>query len=46
MKNETKPEIIYEQEGFPEEPQVDTVWVLDGRGRMVAMEVADDVGDA
>lgn len=41
-----EPEIVYEQEGYPDEPQVDTVWVLDGRGRMVTMEVADDVGDA
>lgn len=41
----TEPDIVYEQEGFPDEPQVDTVWVLDGRGRMVTMEVADDVGD-
>ena len=41
----TEPEIVYEQEGFPDEPQADTVWVLDGRGRMVTMEVADDVGD-
>lgn len=43
-KNE--PDVIYEHEGFPDEPQVDMVWVLDGRGRMVAVEVDDDVGDA
>lgn len=38
-------EIELEQEGFPDEPQMDTVWIRDGRGRMVAMEVADDVAN-
>lgn len=31
-----------EAEWIPEEPQMDTVYVLDGRGRMVSLEVADD----
>lgn len=31
-----------EAEGFPEEPQMDTVYVLDGRGRLVSLEVPDD----
>lgn len=34
-----------EADGFPDEPQVDTVWVRDGRGRFVAKEVEDDVTD-
>ena len=38
-------EPIYEREGMPDEPQVDTMWVLDGRGRLVEVEVPDDVED-
>ena len=32
-----------EPEYTPTEPQVDTIWVLDGRGRLVEVEVPDDV---
>lgn len=39
----TKP--IFETEGTPDEPQTDTIWVLNGRGEMVKVEVDDDVGD-
>ena len=35
-------EIEFEPEGEPEEPQLDTVYVTDGRGRPVALEVLDD----
>ena len=35
-------EIEFEREGEPEEPQIDTVFVLDGRGRAVRLEVPDD----
>ena len=31
-----------ETEYTPDEPQTDTVWVLDGRGEMVKLEVPDD----
>lgn len=34
-----------EREGYTEEFPVDTVWVRDGRGRMVKLEVADDATD-
>jgi len=37
-------EQIYEPEGGEKKP-VDAVWVLDGRGRAVALEVADDEDD-
>lgn len=39
----TKP--IFEIESTPDEPQEDTIWVLNGRGEMVKVEVDDDVGD-
>jgi hypothetical protein len=39
----TKP--IFEVEGTPDELQVDTIWVLNGRGEMVKLEVDDDAGD-
>ena len=32
----------FEREYTPEEPQTDEIWVLDGRGRMVKLEVEDD----
>lgn len=35
-------EIIFEPEGEPNDEQVDTIYVLDGRGRAVKMEVPDD----
>ena len=31
-----------EAEGMPEEPQIDTIWVLDGRGKLIMKEVPDD----
>ena len=37
--------IIYEPEQMPTEPQTDTIWVLDGRGRIVEVEVPDDDAD-
>lgn len=38
-------EIEYEVEGYGEENAVDTVWVRDGRGQMIKLEVDDDVDD-
>ena len=35
----------FEREGYTEDTPVDTVWVRDGRGRMVRLEVEDDVAD-
>ena len=35
-------EIEFEPEGEPEEAQVDTLFVRDGRGRVIKMEVLDD----
>ena len=35
----------YEQEYTPTEPQKDEVWVRDGRGRFIKLEVDDDVTD-
>ena len=35
----------FEPEQTPTEPQTDTIWVLDGRGRMVELEVPDDADD-
>lgn len=35
----------YEQELTPSELQHDQIWVLDGRGRLVEMEVPDDAAD-
>lgn len=39
------PDFEYEKEYTPNEPQEDMVWVIDGRGKLVLMEVEDDVGD-
>ena len=41
IPNETE----FEREGYTEENPVDGVWVRDGRGRLVRLEVEDDVGD-
>ena len=38
-------ENIYEAEYTPAEPQTDAVWVMDGRGKMVKVEVEDDASD-
>ena len=35
----------YENEGYTEENPVDEIYVMDGRGRMVKVEVDDDAGD-
>ena len=35
----------FEREGYVEENPVDEIWVRDGRGRMVRLEVEDDVDD-
>lgn len=35
-------EIEFEPEGEPEEPQLDTVFLRDGKGRVYQMEVPDD----
>lgn len=35
----------FEREYDPVEIQTDEIWVLDGRGRMVKLEVDDDVED-
>ena len=35
----------YETEGYTEDNPVDTVWVRDGRGQMIQLEVEDDVTD-
>ena len=37
--------MLFEREGYEEENPVDEIWVMDGRGRMVKLEVDDDVGD-
>jgi hypothetical protein len=37
--------IEYEAEAYEEENAVDTVWVRDGRGKMIQLEVDDDVDD-
>lgn len=38
-------QIEYETEGYTEDNAVDTVWVRDGRGKMIKLEVEDDVAD-
>lgn len=38
-------ETALEREGYTEENPVDTVWVRDGRGRLVRLEVDDDASD-
>jgi hypothetical protein len=35
----------YEHEYTPTEPQTDEVWVMDGKGKMIRLEVEDDVAD-
>ena len=35
----------FEREGYEEQNPVDEIWVRDGRGRMVRLEVEDDVDD-
>ena len=35
----------YEAEYMPIEPQADAVYMLDGRGKMVKVEVEDDASD-
>lgn len=37
--------IDFEPETYEEENPVDTVWVRDGRGQMIKLEVEDDVAD-
>ena len=37
--------IEYETEGYSEDTPVDTVWVRDGRGQMIQLEVEDDATD-
>lgn len=37
--------IEYEAEYTPTEPQTDAVWVRDGRGNIVKLEVSDDADD-
>ena len=37
--------IEYETEGYSEDNPVDTVWVRDGRGQMIQLEVEDDATD-
>ena len=37
--------MTYESEYTPTEPQVDEIWVIDGRGNLVKLEVEDDVAD-
>lgn len=37
--------IKYEPEGYSEDNPVDTVWVRDGRGQMIQLEVEDDATD-
>ena len=37
--------IEYEVEGYEEENPVDIVLVRDGRGKMIKLEVEDDVAD-
>ena len=36
---------IYETEGQPTEVQSDAIWVRDGRGRVIRLEVDDDAAD-
>ena len=35
----------FEREGYEEEYPMDEIWVRDGRGKMIKLEVEDDVGD-
>ena len=34
--------IVLEAQGMPDEPQHDEIYVRDGRGKLVKVEVADD----
>lgn len=38
-------EQAFEREFEPTEPQADKVFILDGRGRLIEMEVGEDVSD-
>lgn len=35
----------YEREGYEEENPMDEIFILDGKGQMLKLEVADDVSD-
>ena len=35
----------YETEGYTEENPMDEIWVMDGKGNMVKLEVDDDADD-
>lgn len=35
----------YEREWIPDTPQEDSIYVLDGRGQMIRVEVIDDADD-
>lgn len=35
----------YEREGYEEVNSMDEIFVLDGKGKMLKLEVADDVSD-
>lgn len=37
--------ILYEKEGYEEEKPVDEIYVRDGRGQIIKLEVEDDVAD-
>lgn len=37
--------MVYEQEYTPTEPEKDMIFVLDGRGQFIELEVEDDVSD-
>lgn len=37
--------MIYEREGYEEQTPIDEIWVRDGRGKMVRLEVDDDATD-
>jgi hypothetical protein len=43
--SERMKKVNYEPETYKEENPVDTVWVRDGRGKMIQLEVHDDVDD-
>lgn len=40
-----KKKVEYEPEYQPTTPPVDKIYELDGRGNLIEVEVADDVGD-
>ena len=37
--------IEYEREWTPDSPQEDAIYIIDGRGQMIQVEVDDDVAD-